>query len=140
MLMNIKRTPRQNGFTLIEAMITVAIIALLAAVGYPLYDNQSRKGKRAEAITALSTAQNDMERCYLNTANAVYTGCAPTNLGPTPKGYYAIALTAILAQSYTLTATAQGGQVADPCGNFGINQAGVKTVSGAATVANCWLN
>ena len=60
-----KRLPhRDDGFTLIELMITVAIIAILAAIAYPAYTDQIRKGKRAECRSGLLQSMQQQERYY----------------------------------------------------------------------------
>jgi type IV pilus assembly protein PilE len=56
----------KQGFTLIEVMITVAVIGILAAIGYPAYQDQLLRAKRAEGKTALLKAQQLQERNYLN--------------------------------------------------------------------------
>ena len=69
---------RQSGFTLIELMIVVAIVGILAAVAYPAYTDQIRKGNRAEGRAALANLLQQQERYFTqrNTYLAFAVGAA----------------------------------------------------------------
>lgn len=120
------------GFTLIELMITVAIIGIIASIAYPSYIEQVRKTRRTNAQSDLVEMASFMERFY--TENFTYVGAAlPFTESPkqgNPK-YYDLTV-ATTALTYTLTATAKGTQTADSCGDLTL------TNTGASTPANCW--
>ncbi|MFT6924527.1 MAG: type IV pilus assembly protein PilE [Psychromonas sp.] len=64
----------QKGFTLIELMIVVAIVAILAAISFPSYRDSVRNARRAEAQATLQGLSQAMERYY--TTNGTYAGAA----------------------------------------------------------------
>ncbi len=151
---------RQRGFTLIELMITVAIVGILAAVAYPSYREYVAKSRRAEAQALLMQSAQWMERFYAenysysaNTAGVAVTDATmfPARYSQSPASgtaAYTIAVTAT-ATTFTVTATRTGTMAADKCGNFQITHTGIKrlatgtftSAAGATQVAamqSCW--
>ena len=131
---------RIAGFTLIELMIVVAVVAILSAVAYPSYQEHVRKSRRAQAKADLVEYSQLAERWH--TTNNTYVGFTlPFNQSPREAGAparYALAINTTQS-TFTITATAQAstGQDKDKCGNLGIDQAGVKTNSSGA-LSDCW--
>ncbi len=141
---------RQHGITLIELMIVVAVIAILAAIGYPSYRDYVRRSNRAEGKSELMNAAALQEKFFSN--NNTYTtdmtalGLDNTDPAVTQKGFYSIDAAACaggIATCYILTATAQGGQSDDgKCTSMTIDSQGTKGGAGAqcncATADTCW--
>jgi type IV pilus assembly protein PilE len=131
---------RQNGFTLIEAMIVVAIVAILAAVAYPTYNSQVRKSRRSDATASFITIQQAQERFRAN--NIAYTEdlTALTVSATSPEGYYTMSITAGTATGtgYEVVATAVAGK--SQVNDTGCSTLTVVVSNGAATYnePNCW--
>ncbi|WP_083924885.1 type IV pilin protein [Lamprocystis purpurea] len=123
------------GFTLIELMIVVGIVAILAAIAYPSYQSQIRKTRRGDAQAVLMQAAQFMERIY--TENGCYdenpcdSGTAtvlPFTKSPIDgaEAYYVIALkNDVTADTFTITATPQGSEVG--AGDLSIDNTGTRT-------------
>ena len=140
----------QLGFTLIELMIVVAIIAIIAAYAYPSYQESARKGKRADAVATLTSAAQWMERNFSDSARYDQTSSGsavalPADLSVVPQGssatkkYYDISISAVAQTTYTLQAAPVLGMSGDACGTFTITHTGVRGLTGnTKSVEDCW--
>ena len=145
----VKRAP---GFTLIELMIVVAIVAILAAIALPAYGRYVLRSGRVEAKTALNFVMQAQERYF-----STYNRYSPVLVGPQPAGLglvvncggginsencnYRVTVEAVAGdQNITLVATPIGRQASDICGPLRLSAAGVKLPAPVAAHTNgaCW--
>ncbi len=138
------------GFTLIEIMMVVAIVAILTAIALPAYGRYVLRSQRVEGKTLLNQIAQRQER--FNSTYNVYsgslTGTGTAGLGMTAdcagsvgseNCLYLVRLTAQNAGlQYTLIAIPQDSQASDVCGSLTLTGTGVKAFTGAATNGACW--
>ena len=135
-----------KGFSLIELMVTVAIVGVLAAIAYPSYTEYVNRSKRAEATAALLAATQALERyysvnnTYLNAGAlaAVFATRVPASGG---QNYAIAAQGNPTATTYLLRATRNGSMAADACGDFQLSHTGERSLAaGTHTKAldDCW--
>jgi type IV pilus assembly protein PilE len=140
---------RTAGFTLIELVIALVVVAILASIAFPSYQESIRKGRRTDAKVALTDLANRLERYYSdkNTyATATIAGVDPTknvlSSADSPEGHYTLSITAQDATSFTIKAARKTGglQVSDAkCGDFTLTSAGIKGITGGTgSAADCW--
>lgn len=120
---------RQSGFTLIELMITVAVIGILTMVAMPSYQDYVRRTHRAAAQGEMMDIANRQQQFLLaNRAYATTLAAMSYTLPPDVAAKYTPALAVNNADTppnFTITFTATGAQASD--GNLTLNSEGVKT-------------
>ncbi len=121
---------KHSGFSLIELMITVAIIGILAAFAYPNYIEHVTNSRRSDGHLAMLAAAQKMERC--KATNYSYAGCTLTS-DTSPEEYYGMTVNTT-ATGFTITATAAGAQANDTdCSVMTLNHQSVRTPT-----TGCW--
>ncbi|PKG40794.1 type IV pilin protein [Psychromonas sp. Urea-02u-13] len=135
---------KKSGFTLVELLVTITIIAILSSVAYPSYVSYVQKTRRTEAQSALVDLANKQEMYYLD--HHVYASNLDSDLGMganpfiTDNGYYSLATSSAesTAIGFTLTATAISSQLADSdCATLSISHDHEKKATNANST-NCW--
>jgi type IV pilus assembly protein PilE len=144
-----------RGFTLIELMITVAVLAILATIAATSYTSQIHKSRRTDARSAVLDLAGREEKLFSTTNaytnDAVVLGYAtvatawPINIG---SAYYSVTVTSpdllqpVATQpNYLITATAINSQATDAqCTSLSVDQTGKQSNAGTATPSTCWGN
>lgn len=149
---------RASGFTLIELMITVAIVSILAAVAYPSYREYIDRSRRSEAQSLLMEAAQWMERFYAenyrydqNTAGVAVADLFSARFSQSPRSgaaAYTIGVPTATQTEFVVRATRTGSMTGNKCGNFEITGTGVRqletgTFDGslgtqAQAMSRCW--
>ncbi len=145
---------KQAGYSLVELMVVVLLMALLMAVAIPGYRGYTQRAHRSDATIQLMRVAAQQERFYVQNgtyaSNALLTTAQPAGLGfsgISDRGDYDISTAAGpggLAVAYTVSATpAAGGTQTDDtaCTSFELNQNGLRGANGAhvpADVDECW--
>jgi type IV pilus assembly protein PilE len=136
-----------RGFTLVELMIVIVIVAILASLGIPSYREYARRTDRADAKTALLQNAQFLERMRtmsnrydLDGGGAAITDASLPVTQTPQSGTAKYNMTVVVGPStYTLRAVPAGAMTGDGCGTFTLDQAGAKAlVSNSYTWDKCW--
>lgn len=138
-----------RGFTLIELIVAMVVIAILAAIAIPQYSEYISRSRRAEAqaflIEVAARQQHFLvdRRAYsTNITNAPTAGGLGMTIPAPVANFYDVSITAVdntaFPPTFTVSAAPRGAQAGDQCGTLTVNQAGQRTTSTSAP--RCWSN
>lgn len=144
-----KNIPAGHGFTLIELVIAIAVLAIIVGIAIPSYTAQVTKTHRTEGKSELLQIAQALERCYTRFSRYDDTANCPianTLSGggnqPTENGHYLITAPTLTATQFTLNAARQGSQATRDkwCGTFTLTHTGQKGMTGTAEwdATRCW--
>ncbi len=131
------------GFTLIELMITVAVMALLAAIAYPSYVRYTSRANRSAVESFMLEVSSRQERYLVDTRSyapdlGALSMTTPNSVSP----HYNVSITNVTTNppGYQVDAVPIGSQLSDDaaCGTLSLSSTGAKAASGAGGEAVCW--
>lgn len=133
----------KNGFTLIELMVTVAIVGILSAIAVPAYNSYVVRGKLSEVGASLSNARLNQEQYFADNRNY---GTASGACGAVPANITNFTITCLVGatnQTYTITATSNANVGLGTAGDYvyTVNQDGTKATTkfaGAVVAVADW--
>ncbi|WP_028487640.1 type IV pilin protein [Thiothrix lacustris] len=139
---------KTRGFTLVELMITVAIIAILGAIAFPSYTTSVTKSYRSTAKACLLEYSQFMERFYASnfaynkdsSGTAMSTPTLPCATQSNMNQRYTFSVDTLAAKTYRVVATPLNTQLTQDtqCGTLSIDQTDTRTASGTSGASGCW--
>lgn len=135
-----KTRMQNNGFTLIELMIVIAIISILAAIAIPNYNEHITKARITDAVAKLSDMRVRMEQYFQD--NRSYTGaCVSGTLAPLPASteFFTYTCPTLSDTAFTVTATGSGKMSGF---TYTIDQNNIRATTATAwgvTSTSCWI-
>ena len=143
------QTRSTDGFTLIEIMIALAVVAITTSLAFSTYRRHVQRGHRVEAVQALLAAAAEQEKFHLahgqyaNRLDAAIDSEPPgiPVASTTPRGRYRLSIASADAASYRVMAERVGASDDPSCIRLSIDESGRRLASDAAdrdTTPTCW--
>lgn len=136
--MSLPTSPRRagtRGFTLIELMVAVAVVAILATIAIPSYSEYVKRGTRADAQSFLmEVALRQQQRLVDRRAYAASITDLGLSVPSAIAAKYSVSMSvpAVVPPNFTITAAPQGTQSTEPCGTLAVSS------NGSRSPAKCW--
>ncbi len=132
---------QELGFSLLELLIVMALVAILGVISYPLYTSHLVKARRSQAEVALMYLASQLETFF--SLQSTYQGASVQSLEVNPYTdghFYQLSIQSATESGYVIAATPLNSQAKeDPaCGGLFLNELGEKTVSGTKNPDLCW--
>ncbi|MET0256034.1 MAG: type IV pilin protein [Luteibacter sp.] len=137
---------RRHGFTMVELMMVLAVIAILAAIAIPAYNRYGFRARRPDGqklLIAIAAAEERYYALHNVYADLATIGYSSATTAASDNGYYnasvsVSAVNTLAGQAFTATATPTGNQQKDVCGALTLTQTGVKGPTDKNSNGNCW--
>jgi type IV pilus assembly protein PilE len=127
---------KATGFSLLELMIVLAVIAITLAWAIPSYQDSVRKARRGEAMSNL----REFEVCAARAITVDFNNPDLTPCEPDEDDYYSYTVDPV-SRDYTITAEPKGDQENDKCGTLSLTSQGdAEAIKGSEPVPGCWLS
>lgn len=133
-MINNKECP---GFSLVELLITLVIIAVLVAIAYPSYTSHIINARRSTGAAALLDLASRLEQHY--SENNSYVGATLENLGIKNNDFYRFEISNVSDVDFLVKAIPMGVQAEkDKCGSLVLDNLGNESVGGSKDATSCW--
>lgn len=125
---------RNGGFTLLELMMTIIVVAILASIAAPSYMQHIQSARREAAKKSLLELAQHLEGYYAN--HMSYSGATVPSKLASELPYYQLQVSGASAGDYTLLAVplSSGAQASDKCGTLSLSHNGTRSATGT----QCW--
>lgn len=137
-----QKTLSTAGFSLLELLITVAIIGIMVGISYPAYQNHLVRARRAEAKVTLTSLASHLEQYYAE--KNTYAGATLENLGLKKtliaNSFYELSISNADDKSYLISAVPQKSQAKDDqeCATLSLNEKDEEMINGRGSIDDCW--